>query len=152
MDNFQLWLLFLKRMNKKVKCVNEVALCYKVSTGNVNIFKDFFEGKKKEEKGNFYKKVQEAYLEFAKIYKEKTGLKIVVGAGFDDLGLSEMDIKELNTGEMVYGYDWNYYKMYPVLSDLPYSDAKYTAYRLANWYGRHIVAQNIMFNRKLIRS
>ncbi|MHA2060726.1 MAG: hypothetical protein ACW963_00330 [Candidatus Sifarchaeia archaeon] len=82
--------------------------------------------------------IQGAYKEFAKKYKAKTGLNILVGDGYDSLGVDEMGLAREK--------DWYVYKDYPYVGyhdpqrDV-YTDAE-VAYRLANWYGNYVTATN----------
>jgi hypothetical protein len=73
--------------------------------------------------------IQNAYKEFAKIYKAKTGLNILVGTGYDDLGVSSMDLEALE--------NWDNKVNYPLIENFPYLTDSSTVLKLANWYKQY---------------
>jgi hypothetical protein len=103
------------------------------NSGQAKVFDVIFKGGKKNKAPNPRIAIQEAYREFAKQYKAQTGLNIVVGSGYDSLGISQMGLEQVD--------NWYVYPNYPDNSRIGerdlYTDAE-NVYKLANWYNNYI--------------
>jgi len=104
--------------------------------GKKNIFADVFQdrpfegkGKKMSKNQTAKQKIQQAYKKFAQKYKEATGRSVLIGTGYDSLGVDRL-------GEKV--PDWDNDDKYPFLEegyqDLYLQDSKEVVKVAKNWY------------------